>query len=209
MIIRTAILAALFLLLPSQVRSQTLEIVTMGGWQFGGKVDVRQEAIGEEGELRLPAAWAYGLTLDLRVRSDGQVELIYYRQDTELELKTPFPGTTDRLFDMAVEYLHVGGLYEVQHGAWYPFAIASLGATHLKPRESGISDEWKFSGALGGGAKIYVSELLGFRAQGRLWMTLIESNSSFFCVLPGGCVVSVAGTVMFQGEVSAGIVLAF
>lgn len=184
------------------------EITPMGGWQFGGSLSAELESQGS-GKLKTPAAGAFGVTLDFTVRPDGQVEFLYWRQNTSLRFQlTGSPEET--LFDMSVEYFHVGGLLQFEPQTWgYPFAIASLGGTRFNPDEPTLSDEWRFSFALGGGAKLMFTDRIGVRGQARLWMTLLQSDSAFFCALPGGCLISVSGTVLFQGEASAGLVVGF
>lgn len=200
-------------ILPSEAWSQTairrFEIVPMGGIQTGGSLGSAVEGSVDRGDLRIPGGGAYGLTLDFRVQPDGQAELIYWRQNSRLELRTP-GQPTEALFDMSVEYFHIGGLLQFQAGWAHPFAIASLGGTRFNPLGmNGVSDEWRFSFALGGGVKKYFSERFGIRAQGRLWLTLLQSDSAFFCVLPGGCLVNISGDVMLQAEFSAGFLFAF
>jgi len=198
---------------PSEAWSQTalrrFELVPMAGLQTGGSLGSTEEGSIGPGDLKIPGGGAYGLTLDFRVQPDGQAELIYWRQNSRLELRNT-GQPTDTLFDMSVEYFHIGGLLHFQPGWAHPFAIASLGGTRFNPLGmQGVSDEWRFSLARGGGAKKYFSERFGIRGQGRLWMTLLQSNSSFFCVLPGGCLVNISGDVMFQAEFSAGLLFAF
>jgi hypothetical protein len=198
---------------PSEAGSQTalsrFELVPMAGIQTGGSLGSVTDGPLGPGDLRIPGGGAYGLTLDFRVQPDGQAEFIYWRQNSRLEISNP-GVPTETLFDMSVEYFHVGGLLHFQPGWAHPFAIASLGGTRFNPLgRKDLSDEWRFSFALGGGAKKYLSSRVGLRAQARLWMTLLQSDSSFFCVLPGGCLVSISGDVMFQAEFSGGLVIAF
>jgi hypothetical protein len=197
----------------SEARSQApvgrFEIVPMAGIQTGGSLGAALEGSIDRGDLRIPGGGAYGITLDFRVQEDGQGELVYWRQNTTLELRNTGQPTAT-LFDMSVEYFHIGGLLHFQPGWVHPFAIASLGGTRFNPLGmEGISDEWRFSFALGGGAKKYFSDRFGLRGQARVWLTLLQSDSSFFCVLPGGCLVSISGDVMAQAEFSAGLLFAF
>jgi hypothetical protein len=197
----------------SEARSQTalsrFELVPMAGIQTGGSLGSAHEGSVDLGDLRIPGGGAYGVTLDFRVQEDGQGELVYWRQNTRMELRNT-GQPTETLFDMSVEYFHIGGLLHFQQGWVHPFAIASLGGTRFNPLGmEDFSDEWRFSFALGGGAKKYFSDRFGLRGQARLWLTLLQSDSSFFCVLPGGCLVSISGDVMFQAEFSGGLVIAF
>ncbi len=58
-----------------------------------------------------------------------------------------------------------------------------------------------------GGVKIYLSEKLGLRLQGRLLMPLYVSGGGFY-VGTGGAGVSVgAGVPILQGDLSAGLII--
>lgn len=197
----------------SGVTAQTalarFELVPMGGIQTGGSLGALMEGSTASGDLRIPGGGAYGLTLDFRIQPDGQAEFIYWRQNSRLEIINP-GQPVETPFDMSVEYFHVGGLLHFQPGWAHPFAIASLGGTRFNPLGmNALSDEWRFSFALGGGAKKYFSSRFGLRAQARLWLTLIQGDSSWFCVSPGGCLISISGDVMAQAEFSGGLVFAF
>ena len=117
-------------------------------------------------------------------------ELTYQRQQTTLERdRSNFapPQLPFTLFEMAVEYFHIGGLFEPRPtGDWRPIVVGSLGATHLNPLGTNHSSEWRFSGALGGGIKWQKPRSrIGFRAQSRLWLTFFNTNSQIFCSSTG------------------------
>ena len=60
------------------------------------------------------------------------------------------------------------------------------------------------------GVKTYLSRHLGLRAQARLWMSTLSSDSDFWCTLPGGCVIVASNAVFFtQGEFSGGLIFVF
>ena len=87
--------------------AQKVELSPVLGWQFGGEIDAG------EGILEIPAAWSYGLVLDIALQPGTKLELLYTRQETRLDLK-PFNGDpTSTLFDMAVQYIQAGVLYEL------------------------------------------------------------------------------------------------
>ena len=47
------------------------------------------------------------------------------------------------------------------------------------------------------------------RAQGNVLITLVNNGSEFFCSLPGGCLVVVAGDTSTQGNVFGALIIAF
>lgn len=183
------------------------EITAYGGWQFGGVAYVRA------GDLKLKDAGNYGVIVDIGVRPGAQVELMYNRQDTELRLQEAF-GITRTLTDIVVDYWLAGGLMEVdRRGPARPFVSLGLGAVHYNPKEREIderpiSDEWQFAMALGLGVKYFVSERIGLRLQGHLWQGFTGTSGGIFCGT-GGCSFGLGGWGPVQGDIAAGLTLAF
>lgn len=184
-----------------------VEITPYGGWQFGGVAYVRA------GDLKLKDAWNYGVIVDVSVRYDAQVELMYNRQETELRLFEPF-GVARTLTDITVEYFLAGGLYEVSRGsAARPFVSLGVGAVHYNPKARQIdgfqiSDEWNFATALGLGVKYFASERIGIRLQGHLWQGFTGTSGGVFCGF-GGCSFGLGGWGPIQGDIAAALTFAF
>jgi hypothetical protein len=179
------------------------EISPFAGYQFGGTLRV------QDGDLLIKADMNYGGTLNVTVRPGVQMEFAYVRQDTELRLRDYAFGRTETLFAMAVEYFHIGGLYEGRSGRVRPYGLVTAGLTHFNPKPQDRSSEWRFSAGLGGGIKAFVTERLGFRFQGRLLFPYFGASSGLWCSAPGGCFVSFNGRVIVQADFTAGLILAF
>ncbi len=99
---------AITMALPSGLVAQSLEITPFGGYQVGGKLQV------QEGDLRISDNPTLGVIINVPVQSGGQVELLFAHQETNLKLRRRATGIQETLFDMAVEYFQVGGLYEAE-----------------------------------------------------------------------------------------------
>ena len=179
------------------------EISPFVGYQFGGKLNVRA------GTLSIKDAMNYGAALDIYIRPGVQIELAYIRQDTELWLRDVLTGIKSPLFDMAVEYFHIGGLYELRPGRVRPYGLVTAGLTHFNPKPKERSSEWRFSFGFGGGIKAFVTERIGFRFQGRLLFPYFGSGGGLWCSAPGGCFVSLDGRLVVQADFTGGIFLAF
>ena len=181
-----------------------IEVTPFVGYLFGGALAV------EGGELRLDSGGNWGLLVDIPMyRFDGaQLELSYERLDSDMTFKGSGYGGDERLFDVIVEYWHAGILQEFEsESAMRPFALISLGATGIKPQESGFSDEWMFSGIIGGGGKYMFADHLGLRAEARLITSFISSSASFLCG-SNGCFVTIGSEVMFQANFNIGLIIA-
>jgi opacity protein-like surface antigen len=181
------------------------EITPFIGYQFGGKVELFN------GDLKIGSDINYGAILDITVRPGGQVELSYTRQDTELRWR-PFVGEPETI-PMNIDYWQIGGLGYIDRGPARPFFSATLGVTHFMPDGStiggrNIDDEWRFSFILGGGVKYFPSERVGLRLGAHLYSTLLDSSSGLWCGA-GGCSLGLFGYGIFQGDVQAGLTVAF
>ncbi len=198
--------------------AQTLEVVPFYGWQFGGGFGVRK------GSVEIEADAAFGVMVDVRVRADATVEFIYSRQQTTLKLRSTDilrPGVD--FFDVNVEYFQAGGVYEfLGEGAEYfdddddkpavrPFIVLTLGATRFSPSVSGArsGSDWHLSLGFGGGAKVFSSKRWGLRLDARAWPTFVAVDGTFFCSLPGGCLIALDGSASWQASATAGLIVAF
>jgi opacity protein-like surface antigen len=181
--------------------AQQVEITPLIGYQFGGKVTVQR------GTLNIKDSMNYGVILDITVRPNTQLELSYSRQDTRVEVRGV--NIDNPIHDATVEYWQIGGLVEYPKDRVRPFGLFTLGATHFNPKTAGVSSVWRFSGTIGGGVKVFLSPNIGLRLQGRILLPYLSGGSSFFCGLPGGCYVTLGGTVLLQADVTAGLILAF
>jgi hypothetical protein len=156
----------------------------------------------------------YGGSLDIVLRPDTQLTLMFSTQPTDLQIKGGTFGNTTTVGKMDVQYYQIGGLYGVPRGKVFPFTMFTLGATRYHLKDVNVSefpglvggDEWKFSMQFGLGAKFYASERLGLRIQGTLPLTFFSSGFGFGCG-GGGCGGTVGGTGLAQTGVSGGLFL--
>ena len=196
-------LGFLWLVLASAIPlAAEVEVTPFVGYQFGGGFDTR------EGSLNIDPRANLGLVLSFRTRHDGLVELLYSRQATTLE----FEGILDSgdLFDMTVEYLHVGGLWEIETDRKRPFLGLTVGGTRLDPQTSSLDDEWAFSAGISGGLKYFFTERFGVRVEGRGLLSFFSSSGAIFCGFPPGqCGFSVSGSNFVQLDVLAGLTVKF
>lgn len=178
------------------------EITPFGGFQFGGDFD----SIETDEDFDLDESAAYGFMVDVELDAASQIEVYFSRQETELEAEGgDFAGSS--LFDVDVNYLHVGGTLVWDYGVWEPFVVGTMGLTHFDPDFSGSDTETRFSMALGGGVKVMPTESIGFRFEGRGFATFVDSDTSVFC--GDGCEVYFSSDLFTQFQVTAGLVFRF
>ena len=127
---------------------------------------------------------AYGVAFGIALSPRVQIELLASRQQTELGVTyLSILGYQVRPVDFDVTYFHVGGLFQWGDGRIHPFVVASLGIAQLNPdlREAyGTHAENKFSGSIGGGLKIFFTDNIGLRLEGRGFWTLLDGNNTEF-----------------------------
>ncbi len=189
------------LLLPDLAGAQKLEITPFGGYFFGGKLVV------SEGDLNFKNDANYGVTFDYTLMREIQIELMYSRSDTRLVLKQYRSGINEELFEMSVNYFHIGGIYraqEMENG--YLFTNFSLGATLFSPKDNLYEDDWRFSIAFGGGIKYFLSDKIGIRTQIRLLMPLYFAGGGLYFGTGGSGVSLGAGTNLVQGDITVGLI---
>ena len=115
----------------------------------------------------------YGGIFSVEMAPDMFAEFLYNRIDTEV--RYIYNNEAEPL-EMSTEYFQVGGLRSMGDGRFKPFGAASLGAARFNLKESYgdllSNAEWSFAGTLGLGAKVFLSNKLGFRLQTRMNLPL-------------------------------------
>ena len=191
---------------PGLMPPHRAEISFFGG---GSWTDSREVFVNNPGNLDIDDSGFWGVAADFNVRpGTGQAEISYSRQDSQLRFESPLTPADNQTLDMAVEYIQFGGLGGVVRRNVYTFASFTLGATRFSFDDSSIDDEWKFSVLFGFGAKLYMNEKFGLRAQARFPFTFISGGGSVACG-DFGCFTTVGGEGVFQFDLGGGAFLMF
>ena len=193
-----AALAVTLLLGPPQARAQSVQITPFVGYAFGGSV---RDAVLDESRS-FDAALAYGGALSFRISESWRFELLYSRQATKLA------GGLGPSFDVTIERYLAGFQEEKGEGNIRWFGTVWLGATRFVPGLGGFDSETKFGGGVGLGVKTFPVKNVGLRFEARGFYTLVKGEGGAFCA-NGTCLFAFSGTGLWQGDVSAGLILAF
>ena len=193
-------------------QAQTVEITPMGGYRFGGTFALgTNTGTGDAtaGDLEVADAASFGIHLGVQVAEDGEVEVLFARQDTRLRASGFF--TSEPLFDLVLETYQFGGNYLFRDDGVRvrPYIGVGLGLTRLIPEPSGLETETRFSASFAAGAKAYLGAHFGFRAEVRGFFTVLESDSDVFCGGASRCVVRTSGSELSQVEVRGGLIFRF
>jgi len=198
------VLMASFLLSPLAQAAErtTFQVAPFGGLRMGGSLED-----AETGESRdIEEAASFGVALELRYgQEDRWWQLWYSRQGSEIR-------SPDSTLDLDVEYLHFGGTVPIDdEGRVQSYLSAGIGATRLTPG-SGLDDSMEFSGSLGLGLSVPLSERVALRFEARGYLTVVDADSSIFCSSingEGACRIVASGSTLFQAELLAAIAFGF
>jgi len=200
--------------LEGRVREERrFEITPTVGYRIGGTASTATSAFIES--LEIPAALSFGLTVEYAIRPNLTAELIWSHQDTELKasfLQTPPAGYTGRITHLNVDTIQIGGLWMFgTYGAKVrPYADFLLGVSILTPAPQ-FSTLTRFSGSIGGGAKVYLSDAMGLRLGFRFMPVYLNSSSSGYgyCDPWYGCYTYYDSNYLYQWDLHTGLTLRF
>jgi len=197
-------------LAPPAASSQQFEFTPFVGYRWGGgfsSVDRDFSDISNT-DFSVSDASAWGAMADFSLTDNWQLEILYSRQETDLRIDEGFLAPDDPLFDMNVEYLHGGLLYQWRLAGIRPYLTGGLGGTKFSPVDSDARSETRFSFNFGGGAKVFFGDHFGLRADARFFETYISDKDEVFCDRFGCFRVNV-GEYLTQFQMAGGIIFAF
>jgi len=191
---------ALFTYVPSATAA--VEVAPYTGHRYGGSFQDTNTLSGFD----LADATSFGLLLDFDSEPDKQIEVFLSRQQTQLSATGAF--TSDPLFDLNIDYYHIGGLYLLPaEGVMHPFVSGTIGLTRMVPKRADLSTEDRLSLSLGVGAKFFISNSVGLRFDARAIYTAFDADTTVFC--SGGCNIKVRSNGFVQAEAGAALLLRF
>ncbi len=197
---RVIVILSLTLLSLGSAQAQRFSVGPFYGYRFGGEVE--NTATGDS--LSIQDNPSYGVFLDIDPTDSGlKLGLYYSQQETELDLGS-VGGSSDQ--ELNVHNFQIGGMQEIYEGKFRPYVAAYLGATWFELPS--LEDDLRFSFSIAVGANYYLTDNLGLRLDLRGIGTVVDGDGGFICI-NGGCVASFEGDMLWQGEVSASIFLAF
>jgi hypothetical protein len=178
----------------------TIQIAPFVGYQFGGSIF--SETFDRKFSFKSGLNW--GGSVDFAIGESWRFEAYYSRQDTELQSA----GLAAAAFDVKVERLMVGFQEEKGEGSVKFFGTILFGATRYTPANGSLSGDTRFSAALGLGVKSFFTPNFGLRLESHAFYTSVESGGGVFCTA-GTCIFRYSGSGIWQGDVTAGLIIAF
>ena len=190
-------LAAL-LLSTREVQADRVEVAPFVGVQNAGSV----ESPSSGASVPIGSDLDFGGTVDVPFDPSWRIEALYSRQQTQLA------GGTAGRFDLAVERYMAGIQEQKGEGATRFFGVFLLGLTRFAPGVAGYGADERFTLGLSLGLKTYLSNRFGFRVEARGFFVAVESGAGAVCN-NGSCLFRYRASGLWQGDVSAGVLVAF
>ena len=177
------------------------------GYRTSTSFPIEPHVSGMNPRVVLDSNPSYGVSFGVRLQEDGLVEVRWARQDSYVHSEdiTPQPPRQRVVLDQFHGDFSREFLVE-EWGSWAkPFALASVGATHVSGATS--INFTRFSFGIGAGVRFYASRHFGFKIQAEWLPLFVDPHVAFIC--GSGCIVHVGGTLSSQGEVVVGPLLRF
>lgn len=179
-----AVLLAVAASASAQYRGGTVEINPFAGYLFGGSFGRFDTFFDfDRGRLEVDDHAIYGGRVGYNFTDLWEVELEYAQSDTHLSID-PFDDRLpdERVGDMKFEYFLGYLTLNFGHGRWVPYFTIGSGGANLVPNIANTlnNSEVRYTAAIGGGVKWFLSPHFAFRFDGRLYSTWID-NAHFLC----------------------------
>jgi hypothetical protein len=186
-----------------------LEITPTVGWRTGGELETSVSNLFDT-DAEIDDSAIYGVTIDIPISHEFQVELLFNRQDSFFRADHGLFDQNTRLADVTVDNYQAGLLWQWGGGQVNPFVVLTLGMARLDPDVAGASSEDRFASSFGGGAKIFFNRNLGVRIEGRgYWADLGGGNFDDCAYYDDYCYGYNYDDDLYQFEGSVGLILSF
>jgi hypothetical protein len=188
-----------FAIVPAQ--AQTVEVAPFGGYRFGGGF----YEIVTGASVDVDGAPSFGAALNVRIGEDLFVEGLFTHQQARFTLPPSLDAAQTR-WRVDVDHYQVGGLRELMPGRARPFLTGAVGLTRYASQGD---NEFRFTVSAGGGVKLFATEHLALRLDGRGYATFVNGEGDVLFCAPGICIGSFDVAVVWQAEFTAAMAIAF
>ena len=182
-------------------------VTLYAGYRDGGRfTDV---TTGSKLPIEASGIGAVSLDIGLDSKAGTQLQVYVSRQKSQVDARqaTQLPAPAAPLpekFPIAVTYVHIGGTAFLERKIGQGvYLVGGIGATLFEPDLQGLANELRPSINLGIGYQLPLGERVALRFEARGYATLVDSDSALFC--SGGCVVSIKGDSVTQGDILLGL----
>lgn len=183
-----------------QLGKERVELTPFFGYRIGGHFN------SFTGTIKYPFedTTSYGGLVDINVNRDNyKAEVLWSHQETGLDRL--FEGQVSRKA-LQIDHFQAGIMQEVGYERARLAVSALAGGTRFS--SPGLGSEVRFSGSVGGVAKVFATPHVGLRFDARAYGVFVKGVGGAFCV-NGTCAFAYSGNVMWQGDFTAGLIIAF
>jgi len=202
--VRLAAWLAVAVILPHDARAQTVEVTPFGGYRVGGGFfDVQAGRVVDD-----DAAPSVGLlvNVDVGLATPGlKFEGLFSREEVRVEIRPNSLFESPSIVRVEVDQIQLGGIQEFGQTRVRPFLSGLLGLTRYAAQGD---TEVRFSVGAGGGVKLFATRNIGLRLDGRTYVTFVDVNSRGVCG-GYGCLIGFNVSPIWQGDFTAGLIVAF
>jgi hypothetical protein len=184
--------AALALFSPAAAAAQHLELAPFVAYRVGGEFRGVSVVDNE----------AYGGTVSFIKPGGFGGQFLYSHQSSEVRI----PGTPDA--EMDIDQWGLLGTREISRpgSRARPYVGVGIGITEFHAGVGGSAT--RFSTLLDLGVKVFPTTAVGLTFGARGYLTFGSSSTGFYCGTGGGCSVGFSGSVFFQADLAAGVIIA-
>jgi hypothetical protein len=181
------------------------------GYRDGGRFT--DLITGSKLPIEASGVGAVSLDLALNPKAGTQLQIYLSRQSSQVDARqatqpSPPAAALPAKFPLSVTYAHVGGtVFLYRKTGQGPYLVGGLGATLFEPDLQGLANELRPSISLGIGYQLPLGERVALRFEARGYATLVNDSSALFC--SGGCVLSIKGDTVTQGDVLLGLTFTY
>ena len=186
---------------PGHVSAQAVEVAPFGGYRFGG--DFFELATNRT--LDLDGGPAVGGVVNIEMSDGLSLEALFTHQQAHVGISDAPAGSPARV-RAVVDHWLAGGRQDFGTGRARPFLTGLLGLTRYG---ADGDDEVRFTIGAGAGVKLLLQRRLGLRLDGRVFTTFVDVDGHVVACGQRTCLVDLNANVVWQVELTAGLVLAF
>jgi len=175
------------------------ELTPFYGYRVGGELD--------DVDISADDSASYGVTFGVSINEIHQIEFLYSHQGTEVDIDDFQVQQQEIQIDVDLDHWEVGWLAQGGDEQVKPFFSVHMGLLDISP--GGLDSESYFTWSLGGGAKIFMNDTIGWRLAARWAITLVDTDDAYYCGWYGYCYAGTDGDYFNQMEFSAGLIFRF
>ncbi len=208
--IKKSLLALALLICFYAASAQEIRINQYNAYVFDDRFDTRFSSTSYL-EGKIYGGYQWGVGIEVMPYDDTSVEVSYYRQDTDIDVRYWDDGDVRRRLEGAINYIMVGGnRYMSTGGPFEGYGGVMVGAViydNKNPEAGEPNSTTKFGWGFKLGANIWASDRVGLKMQAHL-LSAVQSVGGGFYFGTGGAGAGVSTySTLFQFGLGGGVTI--